>query len=157
MFKICRLSIINPISCSYLFRPVRQLWCWLWATAGWTWCRHSWHRGRRSISRMMRAPRRWCVQASMAMLTLWNYCWHSQTVMPPSLTVYVTHLLPLCAASVSPVASSCELFQLCLIGFTTKAESELLLKNLKIELEKQKTGSYTSWNMYSMLLLSVNL
>lgn len=75
--------------CLLLSRPVRQLWCWLWAMAGWTWCRHSWHRGQRSISRMTRAPRHWCVQASMAMLTLWNYCWHSQTVMPPSLTVWV--------------------------------------------------------------------
>lgn len=86
------LTLFPDFDCCLLLpRQVRQLWCWLWAMAEWTWCRHSWHRGRRSISRMTRAPQRWCVQASMAMLILLDYCWHSQTAMPPWLTVYVSH------------------------------------------------------------------
>ena len=74
-------------------RLVRRPWCWLWATAGWTWCRRCWNRELRSISRTMRAPRRWCARASTAMPRSWDYCWHSQTAMPPWVTVYVSHCL----------------------------------------------------------------
>lgn len=60
--------------------------------AGWAWCRHSWHRGQRSISRTTRAPRRWCAQASMDMPILLNFFWHNQIVMPPWPTVYVSRV-----------------------------------------------------------------
>lgn len=101
------LSIINPTDpwpvsdpCLLPSRPVRRLWCWRWATAGWTWCRLCWHRGRRSICRTTRAPRRWCVPASTAMPTSLDSCWHSQTATPPWLIVYVSHYCH-CAAPIN--------------------------------------------------------
>lgn len=137
------LALFLPVfdSCLLLPRPVRRLWCSLWAMAGWTWCRHSWHKGRRSISRMMRAPRRWCVQASMATLTLLNYCWHSRSAMPPWLTVYVSHCLYF-AASVSPVASSCEAeaLLLCFRYYITKAESNHLLQKTHSVCQEKTKG-----------------